>query len=101
MAVGCSGLDDSLRRVAVVQDGRVLLYRLSAEGLIADVELEGFKYPAVSVAFADFNGDGGRRLVGGLSGTGNRLCLQPVGRIFDLGSDGSIHVVSCRKAAHS
>ncbi|NLN19452.1 MAG: hypothetical protein GX162_09290 [Firmicutes bacterium] len=70
VAVGCSGLDDSLRRVAVVQDGRVLLYRLSAEGLIADVELEGFKYPAVSVAFADFNGDGEEDLWVGSAGPG-------------------------------
>ncbi|MGI6082334.1 MAG: FG-GAP-like repeat-containing protein [Limnochordia bacterium] len=70
VAVGSLVPDGSLQRVAVVQDGRVLLHRLSPDGLEADVELEGFKYPAVSVAFADFDGDGQDDLWIGSAGPG-------------------------------
>lgn len=117
VAVGRLQAGRNERRVAVAQNGRVLLCSLSENGLGVDAELEGFKNPAISVAFADFNGDGQEDLLVGSAGPGivyvyglsegypflaqtDRYMWSPVVKLLtpDLDGDGFPDVVGLSEA---
>lgn len=58
-------------RMAAVRDGRVFLYEISDQTKAAYQEITGFPSAAVSVDFADYDGDGQKDLWIGSAGSGN------------------------------
>lgn len=117
VAVGRLAAGSNQRRMAIVQDGRVLLCSLSGNEVSVDAEIEGFRNPAVSVAFADFNGDGQEDLWIGSAGPGtvyvyslaegypflaqtDRYMWSPVVKLLtpDLDGDGLPDVVALSEA---